>query len=109
VSVCLCMCERICDTCMRVCMQCVVLLSIHPIMPLKRCDPSAVGFVRLTVCVLSWLLCVCWAPTVVEAAGTPPAPQQKALSLQRAFLGLDKCNACVGTSICKKLLKDQIR
>ncbi|XP_038870774.1 divergent protein kinase domain 2B [Salvelinus namaycush] len=102
------MCGRICDTCMRVCV-CVVLLSIHPIMPLKRCDQRAVGFMRLTVCVLSWLLCVCWAPTVVEAAGTPSAPQQKALSLQRAFLGLDKCNACVGTSICKKLLKDQIR
>ncbi|XP_023836538.1 divergent protein kinase domain 2B [Salvelinus sp. IW2-2015] len=102
------MCGRICDTCMRVCV-CVVLLSIHPIMPLKRCDQRAVGFMRLTVCVLSWLLCVCWGPTVVEAAGTPPAPQQKALSLQRAFLGLDKCNACVGTSICKKLLKDQIR
>ncbi|TSL16043.1 Deleted in autism-related protein 1 [Bagarius yarrelli] len=27
----------------------------------------------------------------------------------RSFLGLDKCNACVGTSICKKLYKEQIR
>ncbi|XP_077003157.1 divergent protein kinase domain 2B [Tamandua tetradactyla] len=27
----------------------------------------------------------------------------------RTFLGLDKCNACIGTSICKKFFKEEIR
>ncbi|KAJ8407297.1 hypothetical protein AAFF_G00278710 [Aldrovandia affinis] len=30
-------------------------------------------------------------------------------SYGRSFLGLDKCNACVGTSICKKFFKEDIR
>uniref|UniRef100_UPI003AAEB05D divergent protein kinase domain 2B n=1 Tax=Centroberyx gerrardi TaxID=166262 RepID=UPI003AAEB05D len=40
-------------------------------------------------------------------ASSPAAAQQK--SLRRAYLGLDKCNACVGTSACKKLFKDHVR
>jgi hypothetical protein len=27
----------------------------------------------------------------------------------KTFLGLDKCNACIGTSICKKFFKEEIR
>ncbi|KAM3862285.1 uncharacterized protein dipk2b [Diretmus argenteus] len=38
--------------------------------------------------------------------GASPSAQQKTHSLRRAYLGLDKCNACVGTSMCKKLFKD---
>uniref|UniRef100_A0A8C1N263 Divergent protein kinase domain 2B n=1 Tax=Cyprinus carpio TaxID=7962 RepID=A0A8C1N263_CYPCA len=37
--------------------------------------------------------------------GTPdpsPEPQEKQLDSRRVFLGLDKCNACTGISICKK-------
>uniref|UniRef100_A0A8D0GKC0 Divergent protein kinase domain 2B n=1 Tax=Sphenodon punctatus TaxID=8508 RepID=A0A8D0GKC0_SPHPU len=30
-------------------------------------------------------------------------------SFGRSFLGLDKCNACIGTSICKKFFKEEIR
>ncbi|XP_053437058.1 divergent protein kinase domain 2B isoform X1 [Nycticebus coucang] len=30
-------------------------------------------------------------------------------SFGRTFLGLDKCNACIGTSICKKFFKEEIR
>lgn len=30
-------------------------------------------------------------------------------NLGRTFLGLDKCNACIGTSICKKFFKEEIR
>ncbi|XP_004690180.1 PREDICTED: deleted in autism-related protein 1 [Condylura cristata] len=30
-------------------------------------------------------------------------------SYGRTFLGLDKCNACIGTSICKKFFKEEIR
>ncbi|KAM5221309.1 divergent protein kinase domain 2B [Ctenodactylus gundi] len=29
-------------------------------------------------------------------------------SLERTMLGLDKCNACIGTSICKKFFKEEI-
>ncbi|XP_030643084.1 divergent protein kinase domain 2B [Chanos chanos] len=37
------------------------------------------------------------------------APQEKTYKFGRGFLGLDKCNACVGTSICKKFSKEEIR
>ncbi|XP_031199905.1 divergent protein kinase domain 2B [Mastomys coucha] len=30
-------------------------------------------------------------------------------TLEKTFLGLDKCNACIGTSICKKFFKEEIR
>ncbi|XP_010888256.2 divergent protein kinase domain 2B isoform X2 [Esox lucius] len=79
-----------------------------PAMPPTRPDRRAAGRaerLRLTVCV--WW--VWWAPAVGRVAGAPPpAPQQSDLSLRRAFLGLDKCNACVGTSVCKKLFRNQI-
>ncbi|KAJ8247023.1 hypothetical protein GJAV_G00257890 [Gymnothorax javanicus] len=44
-------------------------------------------------------------------AGSSPSPitPHKAYAFGRSFLGLDKCNACVGTSICKKFFKDEIR
>ncbi|XP_039585337.1 divergent protein kinase domain 2B isoform X2 [Passer montanus] len=44
------------------------------------------------------------------AAASPPVPHVKAsYSFGRTFLGLDKCNACIGTSICKKFFKEEIR
>lgn len=52
---------------------------------------------------------MCWCLDVLDAVSPSSAAQQKTLTLRRAFLGLDKCNACVGTTICKKLFKDQIR
>ncbi|XP_043928307.1 divergent protein kinase domain 2B isoform X2 [Protopterus annectens] len=30
-------------------------------------------------------------------------------TFDKSFLGLDKCNACIGTSICKKFFKEEIR
>ncbi|XP_036401439.1 divergent protein kinase domain 2B [Megalops cyprinoides] len=57
----------------------------------------------------SWVL---WWALAAAAAGSPPFPPQptrKAYSFGRSFLGLDKCNACVGTSICKKFFKEEIR
>ncbi|KAF5905921.1 deleted in autism-related protein 1, partial [Clarias magur] len=44
----------------------------------------------------------------VVVSGPSLAPSQGTNSFTRGFLGLDKCNACVGTSICKKLYKEQI-
>ncbi|XP_066543042.1 divergent protein kinase domain 2B [Hoplias malabaricus] len=43
------------------------------------------------------------------ASNPSPAPQNISSNSGRHFLGLDKCNACVGTSICKKFFKEQIR
>ncbi|XP_063070083.1 divergent protein kinase domain 2B [Engraulis encrasicolus] len=63
---------------------------------------------------VGWLLSSLVSPiTVAVAVVTPPSPssarQEKAYGFGRSFLGLDKCNACVGTSICKKLFKEDIR
>ncbi|XP_061090569.1 divergent protein kinase domain 2B [Conger conger] len=48
---------------------------------------------------------------VLGMVGSPPSPAtpHKAYTFGRSFLGLDKCNACVGTSICKKFFKEEIR
>lgn len=61
-----------------------------------------------------WLWVAGWAlpaeaSAVAMALATPAVHQEKAYSFGRSFLGLDKCNACVGTSICKKLFKEDIR
>ncbi|KAG7331183.1 hypothetical protein KOW79_005152 [Hemibagrus wyckioides] len=53
-----------------------------------------------------WFLCL-GLPLVVP--NSSPVPSQDTNSFTRGFLGLDKCNVCVGTSICKKLYKEQIR
>ncbi|XP_012303600.1 divergent protein kinase domain 2B isoform X2 [Aotus nancymaae] len=45
-------------------------------------------------------------------ASSPPSlvPQVRtSYNFGRTFLGLDKCNACIGTSICKKFFKEEIR
>ncbi|XP_065107940.1 divergent protein kinase domain 2B [Paramisgurnus dabryanus] len=43
------------------------------------------------------------------ASEPPLVPQEKLYDFRRNLLGLDKCNACIGTSICKKFFKDEIR
>ncbi|NXY86996.1 DIA1R protein, partial [Alcedo cyanopectus] len=44
------------------------------------------------------------------ATPSPSVPHVKpSYSFGRTFLGLDKCNACIGTSICKKFFKEEIR
>ncbi|OWK50179.1 Deleted in autism-related protein 1, partial [Lonchura striata] len=43
------------------------------------------------------------------ATSSPSVPHVKpSYSFGRTFLGLDKCNACIGTSICKKFFKEEI-
>lgn len=53
-----------------------------------------------------WLLCFM---LLLVASDPSPVTQAKSYSFGRQFLGLDKCNACVGTSICKKFFKEEIR
>ncbi|XP_009303084.1 divergent protein kinase domain 2B isoform X3 [Danio rerio] len=53
-----------------------------------------------------WILCFI---LVFGTADPSPAPQDKSHDFRKIFLGLDKCNACIGTSICKKFFKDEIR
>ncbi|KAG8136457.1 hypothetical protein E2320_005037, partial [Naja naja] len=47
----------------------------------------------------------------LEATVSPSSgPRVKSsYAFGRTFLGLDKCNACIGTSICKKFFKEEIR
>lgn len=62
-----------------------------------------------------WLLSLlCLSPnfnSILEGKVSPTSsPRIKpSYSFGRAFLGLDKCNACIGTSICKKFFKEEIR
>ncbi|XP_077198970.1 divergent protein kinase domain 2B isoform X2 [Paroedura picta] len=62
-----------------------------------------------------WLLfLLCLSPNfrgILEGKASPTSsPRIKpSYSFGRAFLGLDKCNACIGTSICKKFFKEEIR
>ncbi|XP_042316808.1 divergent protein kinase domain 2B isoform X2 [Sceloporus undulatus] len=58
--------------------------------------------------VLCWSLncCLFLEATVSPSSGPRVKPSY---SFGRTFLGLDKCNACIGTSICKKFFKEEIR
>ncbi|KAK1169758.1 divergent protein kinase domain 2B [Acipenser oxyrinchus oxyrinchus] len=54
----------------------------------------------------------CWDIGGAVALSPIPASQTQhkpVYSFGRSFLGLDKCNACIGTSICKKFFKEEIR
>uniref|UniRef100_W5L1Y7 Divergent protein kinase domain 2B n=1 Tax=Astyanax mexicanus TaxID=7994 RepID=W5L1Y7_ASTMX len=53
-----------------------------------------------------WFLCFMLPLVASNPSASPPT---KSYSFGRQFLGLDKCNACVGTSICKKFFKEEIR
>ncbi|XP_058514872.1 divergent protein kinase domain 2B isoform X1 [Ochotona princeps] len=59
------------------------------------------------------LLCALALRCTLSSPASPPpslVPQvRSSYNFGRAFLGLDKCNACIGTSICKKFFKEEIR
>ncbi|XP_069492594.1 divergent protein kinase domain 2B isoform X2 [Ambystoma mexicanum] len=59
----------------------------------------------------SVILLLIWALVYRPSSGDPsPGPPLKgSYNFGKTFLGLDKCNACIGTSICKKFFKDEIR
>ncbi|XP_028583160.2 divergent protein kinase domain 2B isoform X1 [Podarcis muralis] len=65
-------------------------------------------------CVVKLLPLLCLilnCSTFLAATVSPSAGPRVKLSYSfgRTFLGLDKCNACIGTSICKKFFKEEIR
>ncbi|XP_055232752.1 divergent protein kinase domain 2B isoform X2 [Gorilla gorilla gorilla] len=63
-----------------------------------------------------WLALLLWV-SALSCSFSLPASSLSSLVPQvrtshnfgRTFLGLDKCNACIGTSICKKFFKEEIR
>ncbi|XP_004713253.1 divergent protein kinase domain 2B [Echinops telfairi] len=63
-----------------------------------------------------WPTLLLWF-SALSSSFSSPASLSPSLVLQvrssytsgRTFLGLDKCNACIGTSICKKFFKEEIR
>ncbi|XP_042539581.1 LOW QUALITY PROTEIN: divergent protein kinase domain 2B [Dipodomys spectabilis] len=64
------------------------------------------GWQALLLLVVSVLSCFS------SPASSPPSLVSRvrtSYNLGRTFLGLDKCNACIGTSICKKFFKEEIR
>ncbi|XP_029786211.1 divergent protein kinase domain 2B [Suricata suricatta] len=68
-----------------------------------------------SVCQGPWLLLL-WvsALSCCVSSLASPSPSlvpriRTSYNIGRTFLGLDKCNACIGTSICKKFFKEEIR
>ncbi|KAG9465261.1 hypothetical protein GDO78_018595 [Eleutherodactylus coqui] len=45
----------------------------------------------------------------VEATNSSISTLKSSYNFGKSFLGLNKCNACVGTSACKKFFKEEIR
>ncbi|XP_006917971.1 deleted in autism-related protein 1 [Pteropus alecto] len=65
---------------------------------------------------LGWLALLLWisALNYSVSSSAPLSPSlvprvRTSYNFGRTFLGLDKCNACIGTSICKKFFKEEIR
>ncbi|XP_054328949.1 divergent protein kinase domain 2B isoform X3 [Pongo pygmaeus] len=63
-----------------------------------------------------WLALLLWVSALSCSFSLPASslsslvPQVRtSYNFGRTFLGLDKCNACIGTSICKKFFKEEIR
>ncbi|XP_066106146.1 divergent protein kinase domain 2B isoform X2 [Saccopteryx bilineata] len=63
-----------------------------------------------------WLSLLLWFSALSCSVSSPASlspslvPQVRTSNnFGRAFLSLDKCNACIGTSICKKFFKEEIR
>lgn len=61
-------------------------------------------------------LLLLWVSALSRCVSSPASPSpslvpriRTSYNFGRTFLGLDKCNACIGTSICKKFLKEEIR
>uniref|UniRef100_A0A8C6F706 Divergent protein kinase domain 2B n=1 Tax=Monodon monoceros TaxID=40151 RepID=A0A8C6F706_MONMO len=63
-----------------------------------------------------WPALLLWVSALSYSVSSPASPSPSLVSrvrtsynFGRTFLGLDKCNACIGTSICKKFFKEEIR
>lgn len=59
---------------------------------------------------LLWVSALSVSVSSLASPSPSPGPRiRTSYNLGRTFLGLDKCNACIGTSICKKFFKEEIR
>ncbi|TEA42069.1 hypothetical protein DBR06_SOUSAS23010012 [Sousa chinensis] len=65
---------------------------------------------------LGWPALLLWVSGLSYSVSSPASPSptlvprvRTSYNFGRTFLGLDKCNACIGTSICKKFFKEEIR
>ncbi|XP_059943959.1 divergent protein kinase domain 2B [Mesoplodon densirostris] len=65
---------------------------------------------------LGWAALLLWVSGLSYSVSSPASPSpslvprvRTSYNFGRTFLGLDKCNACIGTSICKKFFKEEIR
>ncbi|XP_014690797.1 divergent protein kinase domain 2B isoform X2 [Equus asinus] len=63
-----------------------------------------------------WPALLLWVSALRCSVSSPASPSpslvprvKTSYNFGRTFLGLDKCNACIGTSICKKFFKEEIR
>ncbi|XP_004435059.1 PREDICTED: deleted in autism-related protein 1 [Ceratotherium simum simum] len=63
-----------------------------------------------------WPALLLWVSALSCSVSSPASPSPSLVprvrtsnNFGRTFLGLDKCNACIGTSICKKFFKEEIR
>lgn len=63
-----------------------------------------------------WPALLLWVSALGCSVSSPASPSpslvprvRTSYNFGRTFLGLDKCNACIGTSICKKFFKEEIR
>ncbi|KAM9042852.1 divergent protein kinase domain 2B [Megaptera novaeangliae] len=63
-----------------------------------------------------WPALLLWVSGLSYCVSSPASPSpslvprvRTSYNFGRTFLGLDKCNACIGTSICKKFFKEEIR
>uniref|UniRef100_A0A8C3YHZ9 Divergent protein kinase domain 2B n=1 Tax=Catagonus wagneri TaxID=51154 RepID=A0A8C3YHZ9_9CETA len=64
-----------------------------------------------------WPALLLWVSGLSYSVSSTPASPSPSLvprvrtsyNFGRTLLGLDKCNACIGTSICKKFFKEEIR
>nr|XP_008507833.1 PREDICTED: deleted in autism-related protein 1 [Equus przewalskii] len=63
-----------------------------------------------------WPALLLWVSALRCSVSSPASPSpslvprvRTSYNFGRTFLGLDKCNACIGTSICKKFFKEEIR
>ncbi|XP_032186668.1 divergent protein kinase domain 2B [Mustela nigripes] len=72
--------------------------------------PKAVGLCPGRLVLLLWVSALSCSLSSLASPSPSLVPRSRtSYSFGRTFLGLDKCNACIGTSICKKFFKEEIR
>ncbi|XP_007528276.1 divergent protein kinase domain 2B isoform X1 [Erinaceus europaeus] len=75
-----------------------------------RLKPEATVLHPAWPVLLLWVSALSCSISALASLSPSLVPQVRtSYHLGRTFFGLDKCNACIGTSICKKFFKEEIR